>query len=68
MKPAYQFPIPPLRPLALSSTPTSVASERSEGTSEPTPKRIRLDIVIAQPNSFERLLEQFNTQSPHVVA
>lgn len=67
MKPAYQFPIPPLRPLSISSIPSSVANDRSDGTSEPMPKRKRSDIVNAQPNSFERLLEQFNAQSPHVM-
>ena len=75
MKPIYQFPIPPLRPISsLSSAtpPNTGREERREDSSEPLPKRIRLngpEEEVAQEgaafeNPINRLMDEINGEEP----
>lgn len=71
MKPVYQFPIPPLKPLSMPiSKLSNTSSERGESANEPLPKRIRLEPeeIPQHSNALEHLLEQFNAQHPRASA
>lgn len=76
MKPAYQFPIPPLRPfskITFSTTPVAPTAASSvdnanvnhtRSESEPMPKRIRLDEQdeIAQQHNNSNAFERLFEQ------
>jgi hypothetical protein len=72
MKPVYQFPIPPLRPFSsTSTTPLSAADDRNDVSSEPLPKRRRVENeenITQHENAFDERMRLFmndiNAQEP----